>query len=347
MATTDEAIGVYDSNDCLVAFNASYANVREAIGGTVAHGVSWDDLVTASVAAGKIPEALGREQEWLEQRKKMRGSYSVIRQIPDGRWFQVNERKIPNGGVAVVWTDISRLYEEMDRHRQTAEELRLLKVSLEQRVEERTTELQKAVVQRDLLLREVYHRVKNNLQVVDSLINMELRRIEDQPARDALTNVRARIRTLGLVHAQLMASDDLTTFDIGSFLHELNDNLSRTFRGRNTRLSLQHVAVQVTMDFALPLGLIITELVTNSVKYARPVSGETVVSLVFDHDGKDGFCLTIADNGSEPEAPARILSSSSVGGTIVRGLLAQMNATMKSTYDGGTRIVIRLPREEI
>src|SRR5919205_654918 len=64
--------------------------------------------------------------------------------LPDGRWFQVNERRMPNGGVAVVWTDISRLHAEMELHRQTAAELRELKASLEQRVEERTAELQQA-----------------------------------------------------------------------------------------------------------------------------------------------------------------------------------------------------------
>ena len=164
--------------------------MRHAIGGEVEHGVPWIDLARTSVFAGKIPEAIGREEEWLAERKNMRGSYSIVRQVPDGRWFQVNERRIPSGGVAVVWTDISRLYNEMELHKQTATELRQLKALLEQRVEERTSELQKALSQRDLLLREVYHRVKNNLQIVDSLIDMERRRLSDQRSRDAMTNLR-------------------------------------------------------------------------------------------------------------------------------------------------------------
>ena len=131
--------------------------------------MAWTDLVQASVMSGKISEAVGREKEWLTARKRMRGSYSIVRQVPDGRWFQVNERRMPNGGIAVVWTDISRLHTEMELHQQSVEELRKLQVFLEERVEERTNELQKALAQRDLLLREVYHRVKNNLQVVDWL----------------------------------------------------------------------------------------------------------------------------------------------------------------------------------
>jgi two-component sensor histidine kinase len=343
----DEAVGVYDADDRLVAYNTMYADVRHAIGGEVEHGVSWIDLIRASVMAGKIPEAIGREEEWLAARTRMRGSYSIVRQVPDGRWFQVNERKLPHGGIAVVWTDISRLYSEMELHKQTAAELRQLKASLEQRVEERTSELQQALAQRDLLLREVYHRVKNNLQVVDSLIDMERRRLPDQRSRDAMSNLRGRVRTLGLVHAQLMTSDNLTTFDIAPFLTELVENLSRTVKGSAIRLTLENISVQVTMDFALPLGLIVTELVTNSVKHARAEDGETRVAITFDNDPEGGFYLTVADNGADPETPARIQSGSGVGGNILRGLVAQMDGTMTFDYAGGTRAKIRLPREDV
>ena len=309
--------------------------------------MAWTDLVQASVMSGKIPEAVGREKEWLTARKRMRGSYSIVRQVPDGRWFQVNERRMPNGGIAVVWTDISRLHTEMELHQQSVEELRKLKVFLEERVEERTNELQKALAQRDLLLREVYHRVKNNLQVVDSLIDMERRRLSDQGSRNALSNLRARLRTLGLVHAQLMTSDNLATFDIAPFLGELVENLSRVVRGSDARLTLDSISTPVTMDFGLPLGLIITELVTNAAKHARAAGNNTVVAISFRKDQANGFCLMVTDNGTDPEAPARIRASSGVGGTILRGLVAQMHATMTVDHVNGTRVEIHLPGEEM
>jgi two-component sensor histidine kinase len=347
LSTIDEAVGVYDADDRLVAYNTRYAEVRHAIGGEVEPGVSWIDLVRASIIAGKIPEAIGREEEWLAARASMRGSYSIVRRVPDGRWFQVNERRLPNGGIAVVWTDISRLYGEMELHKQTAAELQLLKAFLEHRVEERTAELQEALAQRDLLLREVYHRVKNNLQVVDSLIDMERRRLPDQRSRDAMSNLRGRVRTLGLVHAQLMTSDNLTTFDIAPFLTELVENLSRALKGSTIRLTLEKISVQVTMDFALPLGLIITELVTNSVKHARAAEGETHVAVKFGDDQQGGFYLSVTDNGADPETPAHFRSGSGVGGNILRGLVTQMNGTMTFDYAGGTRVKIRLPREDV
>ena len=321
--------------------------VRGAIGGEVGDGVPWIDLVRASVRARKIPEAIGREEEWLAARIKTRGSYSVVRQVPDGRWFQVNERRLPGGGIAVVWTDISRLQNEIALHKQAVDELRQLKSSLEQRVEARTIELQHALGQRDLLLREVYHRVKNNLQVVDSLIAMELRRLPDHRSRDAMSNLRGRVRTLGLVHAQLMRSDNLTTFDLAPFLTELVENLSRTMKGSAVRLALENISVPVTMDFAQPLGLIITELVTNAAKHAHPGDGDISVAITFGHDRDGGFCLTVADNGADREAPARIQSNPGVGMTILRGLVGQINGTMTLDYVRGTRVNIRLPRGDV
>jgi hypothetical protein len=109
LESIDEAFGVYDKKDRLIAYNDRYARLRASIGGNVILGVAWDDLVTASLSAGTISEALGREAEWLEQRRRARGAYSIVRHLPDGTAFQVNERRMVNGGIAVVWTDVTRL----------------------------------------------------------------------------------------------------------------------------------------------------------------------------------------------------------------------------------------------
>lgn len=109
LATIEEAIGIYDADDRLVGCNQRYVEWRSAIGGTPAPGTSWDDLVRASVGSGSIPEAIGREDAWLEQRRRLRGAYSVIRKLNDGRAFKVNERRMTDGGIAVVWTNVSDL----------------------------------------------------------------------------------------------------------------------------------------------------------------------------------------------------------------------------------------------
>jgi len=142
-------VAIYDAEDRLAYFNKAYAALRSAIGGTVALGVRWDDLVAASVRAGSIPEARGQEEEWLAKRRQERGRYDVVRQIPDGRWFQVRERRLPDAGVIAIWYDVSKLVhatreaerELVDRRRAEAS-LATINQELEERVAARTQALE-------------------------------------------------------------------------------------------------------------------------------------------------------------------------------------------------------------
>jgi hypothetical protein len=109
MEQMGQAFAIFDSQDLLVAFNQRYLQVRSAIGGEVAQGVRWLDLVEASLDRRLLPEAIGRETQWLDWRKRVRGIYSVIRELPDGTVWQVDERRMPSG-VVVVWTDVSQLF---------------------------------------------------------------------------------------------------------------------------------------------------------------------------------------------------------------------------------------------
>ena len=155
-----------------------------------------------------------------------------------------------------------------------AGQLRLLaraKELLEQRVQERTAALAASVRERDLLLREVYHRVKNNMQVVDSMLFIARRRTTEPATKDMIDVLQRRFAALGLVHRQLMASDNLEHFDIAPFLCELVRNIgaSEGVKQRDIELTVRCEPAQVNLDFATPLGLVVTELLTNSLKHAN------------------------------------------------------------------------------
>ena len=219
------------------------------------------------------------------------------------------------------------------------------RATLEQRVNERTAALAETVRQRDLLLREVYHRVKNNLQVVDLLMMLERRRLTDPQAREALSELRNRVFTLGLVHQQLMASDDLERFSIAPFLRELCDNVSASF-GAETQ-SLQTLvnadSVMVDLDFAIPVGLLTTELLSNAIKHAQA----TQVTIEFG-SGDDGrMLLAVGDNGIDAEAGSRRLADSTgVGSRIIAGLTQQLGGRMDIIHRDGLRVEISLPMGE-
>lgn len=210
---------------------------------------------------------------------------------------------------------------------------------LEQLVVERTAALE----QRDLLLREVYHRVKNNLQVVDGLLLMRSRQLDDPAAKAAMDELRKRIFALGLVHHQLMGSADLKTFDIGAFLQDLISHL-QVGAPDNVTLRVDVAPLTVDLDFAVPLGLLVTELATNALKHAFPQRpGEISVTLGAAEAGE--VVLRVADNGvGFPQDFKRRKTS---GLSIVEGLVRQLGGRIEAIQTKGVRWEAHLPAPRI
>jgi PAS domain S-box-containing protein len=234
--------------------------------------------------------------------------------------------------------------EDIDERYKTHVALQAAKVELEDVVQARTHALQ----QRDLLLREVYHRVKNNLQIVDSLLVMQGRQVADPHTRKMLVGLRGRIQALGLVHHQLMGSANLRTFNIAPFLEELSNNILDSGAADCTKMSVNAVPLDVGLDFAIPLGLVVTELVTNSLKHAFP-HGSGSIEIVLEQDANGEVVLVVSDNGQgRTEAqtapgPAR----PGLGTSIITGLVAQLRGTITMKHEQGTRTEIRIPESAL
>ncbi len=231
--------------------------------------------------------------------------------------------------------------------RKSEAEVKNANSELEKRVTERTAELSAAnaqlvatLAQRDLLLREVYHRVKNNLQVVDSIVSLQARKLQDVDALAALASLRSRIHALGLVHQQLMGSSDLETFDIAPFLRELSENLLSASGKDGIAIEISASSHLVTLDFAISVGLIVTELVTNSLKHAFGNSGGRIQVLLENRANGD-MGLVVADNGKgETENTP---TGKGLGTTILNGFVSQLKANMTVTRQKGTRTEIAIP----
>lgn len=202
-------------------------------------------------------------------------------------------------------------------------------------------ELRATLAQRDLLLREVYHRVKNNLQIVDGLVMMQARQLKDSEAGAALAGLRSRVYALGLVHHQLMASTNLETFDLGPFLQELVRNILDGGDHDAVALELDVQPLQVDFDFAIPLGLLVTELVTNALKHSlREGRGRIKVACRPSTDGR--VLLSVADDG-----PGRTSDGegAGLGSIIIAGLVGQLDGEMTTRNAPGlvTEITLRTP----
>jgi PAS domain S-box-containing protein len=203
--------------------------------------------------------------------------------------------------------------------------------------------LNEALTHRDLLLREVYHRVKNNLQMVDSILVMQERYLADPAAKSALASLRGRIHALGLVHHQLMGSANLRTFDVAPFLRELTSNIRDGGASHRVSFNVQAEPLDVGLDFAIPLGLLVTELVTNALKHAFPGGeGQIDVSLSRNADGTS--VLVVSDDGTGYDCADNSSGgvTSGLGTKIITALVSQLKATMNLQSDHGTRAEIHI-----
>ncbi len=212
---------------------------------------------------------------------------------------------------------------------------------------ERERQLQRAVEQQELLMQEIHHRVKNNLQIIASLLNLQASRIRLPEAKREFAAARDRVRALATLHRHLYAHGDLHTINMRSFLHELCDQLltamGESGDGR-IKLSIEAPALQISSDQAVPMALIVTEAVSNSARYAFPGgrSGHIRVALSAEDDRAR---LIIEDDGiGLPDGPHEAQSGShdGIGLQLIRGFARQLGGSFTLTHAQGTRYELEL-----
>ena len=196
--------------------------------------------------------------------------------------------------------------------------------------------------EKEVLLKEVHHRVKNNLQVISSLLNLQSRNIDDGRARDILKESRNRVRAMALIHEQLYQSEDLMRIPFGRHIRKLTSDLYQTYQVDSGHVTLDITAGDILLgiDMAIPCGLIINELVSNSLKHAFPagVPGEILIALEVDQERN--FALTVSDNGVGIPDGLDLRNAESLGMQLVSSLADQLGATVEIDGSRGTRFTI-------
>jgi len=195
----------------------------------------------------------------------------------------------------------------------------------------------KSLQERDLMLTEIHHRVKNNLQLIYSLLNLQSRYTKDQTAVNVFKEIQDRIRSIALIHERLYESEDLSRVDMPDYIKSLATYLVKSYKiGVRVKLNLNMGQVFLGIDKAVPCGLIINELITNSLKHAFPdgKEGEIRVDLISHEDGVE---LIISDNGVGLPEGFDLQGASTLGIALVRGLIRQLNCSVDVCIDMGTR----------
>jgi two-component sensor histidine kinase len=201
--------------------------------------------------------------------------------------------------------------------------------------------LERMLDEKDVLLHEVHHRVKNNLQVISSLLNLQRRAVQDPLTRDALDDSRRRVLAMALVHERLYQGRNLAAIDMARYLNELVDQLCRTMavEGVRVRATVSVDQVDVPVDVAIPCGLIVNELLSNVLKYAFAGRETGTVRVSFARAG-DAMELAVIDDGVGMPEDVR---AGSIGMRLVESLARQFHGTLSVTSDGGVHAVVRMP----
>jgi PAS domain S-box-containing protein len=272
---------------------------------------------------------------------RARVAASLGRVLETGADYEEEKRTVwPDG--SVHWTAArGRVYRDA-----TGRPLHVSGVTMDvtgrRRAEE---ELRASLQEKVVLLKEVHHRVKNNLQLVSSLLSLQAGAMKDRAVKEALTESQNRVRAMAMVHENLYRTSDLTSVRVGPHIESLCAHLWRSFGADPGRIAPDLRVADLTLDLdrALRCGLIVNELVSNAIKHAFPTGRTGRVTVKLDHLPDGWYALVVSDNGAGFPAGFDPKGSDTLGLQLVADLTEQLNGTLALNRDGGAAFTVRFP----
>ena len=208
-------------------------------------------------------------------------------------------------------------------------------------------QLTKTVGEKEVLIREVHHRVKNNLQIIISLLNLQSRYIEDEKSSQVIKDSQSRIRAMALVHEKLYQSTDISRINLGDYIQFLGNSLFQFYgmQGKGIMFTTDIRDISLDIDTAIPLGLIINELISNSLKYAFPRGRKGEISLAI-HRQDQTITILFKDNGVGIPQDFDWRNAKSLGLRLVISLVEQLSGTIELDRTSGTTFNIVVHEKE-
>ncbi len=249
---------------------------------------------------------------------------------------------------------------------QAQDALKLAYIEVEMRVRERTAELdainstltteiakhklaeealKAALQEKEVLLREIHHRVKNNMQVISSLLNLQADRVENEQVRQSLVENQQRIIAMSMIHEALYSSQNLSIVDLSAYLKNFVSHLQGVFSDQaGIHITLELNKIELDIDQAVPCGLIINELITNAFRHAFPDGRKGTIQIKVHQVNEKEVVLVVSDNGVGLISGLDIENPSSLGLRLVQGLIEhQLKGRLDVVIEGGTAFTLRWP----
>jgi two-component sensor histidine kinase len=201
--------------------------------------------------------------------------------------------------------------------------------------------------EKEILLKEIHHRVKNNLQIISSLLNLQKSADTNSKVNIIINDCIARVRSMSMLHEKLYHTENLGSINFISYIGELGEYLISTYKGTNKNINLQinSTAGDVNMDMGIPLGLILNELISNSIKHAFKGKNEGLINIDFDKIDTDQFLLKFKDNGIGLPQNLDINNIQSLGMLLVKSLVSQLGGDMNIHSNSGTEYQIKFAKK--
>ena len=309
---TDNAVMIFDEHQELEWVNSGYTKLtgfsleetrREK-------GVSLSDLTTNT-------DVLDHLEDCIRLRRSFIYESEIQHKNGQHRWASSTLTPILNEkgelkNIVVIDTDIT------------------LRKNMEEQIRE-------ALEEKGVLLREIHHRVKNNLQIIISLFNLQTSYVTDDNAYKALKEGQDRIKSMALIHERFYQSDGLSKIDFDEYIKRLAENLMQSFRmgPDKVTLSIQSERISLDIDTAVPCGLIINEIVSNSLKHAFTDGRKGEIRVGLLQVQPDHFRLSIADNGIGMPEGFSVATSDSLGIQLIQALTDQLEGTLEVVNSPG------------
>jgi two-component sensor histidine kinase len=196
--------------------------------------------------------------------------------------------------------------------------------------------------EKEVLLQEIHHRVKNNMTVIFSLLKLQADRVNDEQYREMLSDSMRRIETMALIHEKLYRSEDLAEINFSDYIKDMVDSMYMSYGIGSHKVTLKKDVGRVALgiDDAIPCGLIVNELVSNSIKHAFPESREGKIKVAIRMNDKDEVELTISDNGIGMPEGLDFRTTDSLGLSLVNALVKQLQGEIELNKEKGTEFRI-------
>ncbi len=204
--------------------------------------------------------------------------------------------------------------------------------------------LKESVKEKEVLIREIHHRVKNNMQIINSLLQLQAIQSNDKKVNEMFEESRNRINTMALVHEKLYQSDKLSEINIAQYIRDLGINLFESFKVNTDNVSYNREIADISLpiDRAIPIGLILNELISNSLKYAFSDGRDGEIVIKFCPTTGDEVQLTVSDNGIGMPTEAETIDRKTLGLNLVKTLVEkQLNGKIEIDHKKGTQYRIR------